>query len=232
MKHAEAVKPPHKKRVYLIDDHEIFRAGLRNLLTASDQFEIVGESGYAETFTGHPGMFRADIALLGQPDLVDPMIITLKRLKEKLPRIKIVLLIHRDMPLEELRLVSDFTDGIIDRECSGDFLLAAVTAIGLGGRVYQSCPPFSCAESGLDQSKASPATVQALPHLTTRELALVPLVATGKPNKAIASEFGVAEVTVKKALQRLYAKLGVANRTQAAIKISQLGLYTAGPGDN
>jgi len=210
-----------KIRLYLADDHEIFRTGLRTVLRFAGDLEITGESGNVPDLLALIDTAEPDIVLVGaQPNtsnLVDDI-------KGRFPEVKILALGTSDF---EMSLDSaGKLNGYIKKESSSEFLRSAIKTISLGGSVWS--PELL---KSLLRFQANPKTVLLTPEssstnliLTAREKQLLILLANGKTNKQISLELHLAQVTIKKALQTLYVKLNAANRTQAVMRASQLSL--------
>ena len=214
-----------KTRVFLADDHEIFRIGLRTVLGHVPEIEVAGESAAGPGLLDRIKAASPDIVLLdlspGQPGAFD----TFETIRDRFPSLRVLVLTGLDVPIPAADACARKLDGYINKECSGDFLRTAIKMVGLGGSVWQPgllyCPtgtglPGSHSPGGQGSDEAA--------RLSPRETLMLSLLAGGKTNKQIALELKLAQVTVKKALQGLFAKLGVSNRTQAAMKASQLGL--------
>ena len=206
-----------KTKVYLADDHEIFRTGLRTILRYAGDLEISGESAIATDFVDRLAAAEPDVLLLGsRPDLTE----TIDSIKNRLPGLKILVLgAAGDVNSNSIEIL----DGYINKDSSSEFLRSAIRTVVLGGTVWHPGIVRSQASKTIsygDPSDQTPASIV----VTPREKRLLVFVAEGKTNKQIALELSIAQITVKKALQSLYIKLGSINRTQAVMKASQLGL--------
>ena len=209
-------------RVLLADDHAVVRQGLRTFLDLQDDIEVVAEAGDGEAAVDAAARTDPDVILL---DLVMPRLDgvgALKRLRGTRARVIVL---------------TSFGDD--------DKLFAALRA-GAAGYLLKDVQPLELvrairAAHGGD-APLSPAVaarvVEEIAHggdrtpqvdeLTPRELEVLRLIAGGRSNKRIALELGVAEKTVKTHVSHVLAKLGLSDRTQAALYAVREGLV--GPG--
>jgi DNA-binding NarL/FixJ family response regulator len=203
-------------RVVLADDHAVVRQGLRTFLDLQDDIEVVAEAGDGEQAVAAALEHDPDVVLL---DLVMPKLDgvgALARLREGRARVLVL---------------TSFGDD--------DKLFAALRA-GAAGYLLKDVEPAELVKAirsaHAGQSPLSPAiatrVVEEVAHgaapapgeLTPRELDVLALIARGRSNKLIARELGVAEKTVKTHVSHILAKLGVSDRTQAALYAVRQGL--------
>jgi DNA-binding NarL/FixJ family response regulator len=205
-------------RVVLADDHAVVRQGLRTFLDLQDDIEVVAEAADGQQAVGAALRTDPDVVLL---DLVMPGLDgvgVLARLRERDARARVIVL-------------TSFGDD--------DKLFAALRA-GAAGYLLKDVEPsdlvraIRSAHAG--QSPLSPAiatrVVEEVAHggaaapgeLTPRELDVLTLIARGRSNKVIARELGVAEKTVKTHVSHILGKLGLTDRTQAALYAVREGL--------
>jgi two-component system, NarL family, response regulator LiaR len=188
-------------RVLIADDHAVVRQGLRTFLELQDDIEVVadacdGEEAVAAALDGHP-----DVVLM---DLVMPALDGIEATRR----------ILRERPDTRVIALTSFLDD--------DKLLPAVRA-GAHGYLPKDVEPEVLLHPAVtarvmrELSESSPAAAQLDGGLTPREREVLGLVARGLPNKLIARELGIAEKTVKAHVSSILAKLGVSDRTQAAV---------------
>jgi DNA-binding NarL/FixJ family response regulator len=206
-------------RVLLVDDHALVREGLRTFLELQDGIEVAGEAGDGEEAVAVALRTRPDVVLM---DLVMPRLDgvgAMRQLRELVPGARVIVL-------------TSFTDD--------DRLLPAIRA-GAAGYLLKNVQPTELAravraahagEALLDPSVAArlveelagSAGDDAAEALTPREREVLELLARGLSNKRIALELGVAERTVKAHVGHVLAKLGVSDRTQAALYAVRMGI--------
>ena len=207
---------PDAIRVLVVDDHGVVREGLRTFLLLQDGIEVVGEATDGSEAVAAAAQLEPDVVLM---DLVMPVldgVEAMRRIRESRPQTRVIVL-------------TSFTDD--------DKLLAAVRA-GAAGYLLKTAPPqevvraIRAAHAGdavLDPSAAG-RLLEALAGprepqpLTPREREVLTLLSRGMTNKRIAGELGVSEKTVKTHVGRILSKLGVTDRTQAALYAVRAGL--------
>ncbi len=207
--------------VLIVDDHAVVREGLRNFLQLQDGIEVVGEAADGEEAVEQAEALRPEVVLM---DLVMPKLDgvgAMRQLRERGSDARVIVL-------------TSFLDD--------DRLLPAIRA-GAAGYLLKNAEPAELAravraahegETILDPTVASrlvraisegPATGAELAgQLTNREREVLELIARGQSNKRIALELGIAEKTVKTHVGHLLDKLGVTDRTQAALLAVEQGL--------
>jgi NarL family two-component system response regulator LiaR len=204
-------------RVLVVDDHAFVREGLRAFLDLQDGIEVVGEAADGEEGLAEAERLRPDVVLL---DLVMPRldgVAALRALRERLPATRAIVL-------------TSFLDE--------DKLLPALRA-GAVGYVLKNSPPAEvvravraahAGEAVLDPAAAArlidalARVEEPLDRLTPREREVLVLLGRGFPNKQIARELRLSEKTVKTHVGHVLAKLGVTDRTQAAVVAVRAGL--------
>lgn len=201
-------------RVLLVDDHALFRGGIRMLLSRLEEFEVVGEASDGLDGVKRARQLRPDIVLL---DLHMPGISgreAVKALAEELPDTRVVML-----------TVSEEADDLIEclRAGAAGYLLKNIDVDAFGSalrRVHEGDSVVSPAMTGkLVQGvrRTVPPPVSPLEALTPRERQILGHLARGDANKEIARALSVAESTVKIHVQAILRKLALHSRTQAAV---------------
>jgi DNA-binding NarL/FixJ family response regulator len=218
-------------RVLIADDHALFRAGIRVILSSRPDIEVVGEAGDGEEAIALCRKTHPDLVMM---DLTMP----------KLDGIEATRTIKAEFPRTSVLILTAFADE--------DLLMEAVRAGAAGYVVKDSVGPIELldavrgilnGESHVDQqlvmSLVRRLADEASPHikpaaeiptnlpagtLTEREIEVLRLLPHGKTNREIAAEMHLSLSTVKKRLERIISKLGVSDRTQAAVKAIELGL--------
>jgi DNA-binding NarL/FixJ family response regulator len=205
-------------RVLVVDDHAVVREGLRTFLSLQDGIEVVGEAADGREAVAAAERERPDVVVM---DLVMPRldgVQAMRELRARVPRARVIVL-------------TSFLDD--------DRLLPAIRA-GAAGYLLKNVEPAELAravraadagEALIDPVVAArlvDALADADEHrdeqpLTAREQEVLDLIARGYANKRIALELGIAEKTVKTHVGHVLAKLGVADRTQAALYATRVG---------
>ena len=205
-------------RVFLLDDHEVVRQGLRTLLESEGDIEVVGESGLASEATSRIPALRADVAVL-DARLPDGSGIEVCRLIRAVdPSIKALILTSYDDDEALFAAIMAGASGYILKEATGQDLIGAVHHVAAGRSLID--PVLT--ERVLDRVRNGPETAPELANLTEQELKLLELVAEGLTNRQIGERMFLAEKTVKNYVSTMLGKLGLERRTQAAVLASRL----------
>ncbi|MGZ4165494.1 MAG: response regulator [Solirubrobacteraceae bacterium] len=215
---------PDPIRVLIVDDHAVVREGLRTFLELQDGIEVVGEAADGEQAVAQATALAPDVILM---DLVMPRLDGIEAMRElsrlQSPSRVIVLTSF----LDDERLMPALQAG------AAGYLLKDVEPAELARAVRSACADEALIDPTVaarllhtlsSEPRRSGASGDGIEHLTRREREVLELIALGHSNKRIALELGVAEKTVKTHVGHMLAKLGVADRTQAALYAVQHGL--------
>ena len=215
---ASTTDGPAPIRVFLLDDHEIVRQGLRALLESDRDIEVVGESGLASEATARIPALRVDVAVL-DARLPDGSGIEVCRLVRAVdPAIRALILTSYDDDEALFASIMAGASGYILKEVNAQDLLGAVRHVAAG---HSLIDPLLI-ERVLDRVRNGPETAPELANLTEQELRLLELIAEGLTNRQIGERMFLAEKTVKNYVSTLLGKLGLERRTQAAVLASRL----------
>jgi NarL family two-component system response regulator LiaR len=206
-------------RVLLVDDHAVVREGLRTYLELHDDIEVVGEAADGEEAIRVAEALRPDVVLM---DLMMPVLDgvgALRALRERLPRTRAIALTSFTDEDTLLPALQAGAAGYLLKNVQPSELHRAILAAHAGDALLD---PTVAAR--LLEAIAQPAGAPAPERLTPREREVLALLARGYSNKRIARELRVAEKTVKTHVGHVLAKLGVTDRTQAALLAVREGL--------
>ena len=204
-------------RILVADDHAVVRQGLRTLLELQEDMAVVAEAADGEEAVGLAAELRPDVALV---DLVMPRrdgVETIRRLAEVSPGTRAIVLtsfLDEDSLLPAIRAGAA---GYLLKDVEPAELVRAIRAAHAGEALLSPAVTARLLE------RVARAEPEPLP-LTGREQEVLALVARGLSNKAIARELGLAEKTAKNHVSNILAKLGVDDRTQAALYAVRAGL--------
>ncbi|MFN8018302.1 MAG: response regulator transcription factor [Acidimicrobiales bacterium] len=199
-------------RVLIADDHQVVRSGLEQLLATADDVELVGMAADGAEAATEAIRLEPDIVLmdLSMPD-VDGVEATRRIVAAGLATQVLVLTSFSDQ-----QWILDALDagaaGYILKHAGPDELLDAIRAAHAGGSPLDP----KAARVLLDRGRSGTAPA-GTPKLSDREAEVLRLVAAGLPNKQIARKLGIAERTVKAHLTNIFQRIGVTDRTQAAL---------------
>jgi len=214
-------------RVLLADDHAVVRQGLRTFLDLQDDIEVVAEAGDGEQAVDAATRTDPDVILL---DLVMPRLDgvgALKRLQGSRARIIVLTSFGDDDKL--FAALRAGAAGYLLKDVQPPELAAAIRTVHSGEALLAPAVATMlveqlAAEDGAAAPGAGAAAREERAHLTPRELEVLAELTRGRANKAIAFELGVSERTVKTHVSNILGKLGLSDRTQAAVYAVEHGL--------
>ncbi|BAH50216.1 response regulator [Rhodococcus opacus] len=204
-------------RVFLVDDHEIVRRGLVDLLGSVPDLDVVGEAAsVGEAMARIPGS-GADVAVL-DVRLPDGNGVELCRdLRAALPELRCLMLTSYSDDEALFDAIMAGASGFVLKQILGTDLVAAVRTVGEGGSLLDSR-----ATSALMNRIRSARRDDPLAQLSEQERAVFDLIGEGLTNREIAERLFLAEKTIKNYVSRLLSKLGMQRRTQAAVLATEL----------
>jgi DNA-binding NarL/FixJ family response regulator len=205
--------------VFLVDDHEVVRRGVADLLEEDEELTVVGQAGsVAEAMARIPAV-RPDIAVLDMR-LPDGNGVELCReLRSKLPELHCLMLTSYTDEHAMMDAILAGAGGYVIKDIKGMELISAVRAVGSGRSLLDN----RAAAALMNRLRASVDPRQSpLAGLTEQERALLELIGEGLTNRQIAQRMFLAEKTVKNYVSRLLAKLDLERRTQAAVLVTSL----------
>ncbi|MCC6178112.1 MAG: response regulator transcription factor [Chloroflexi bacterium] len=210
-------------RVLLADDHQLLRQGVRRLLEAEPDVQVVGEASDGLEVQRLAQEHQPDVILMDvSMGIVDGISAT-RQLLRQYPWMKIVMLTMHSQDGHLFQALQAGATGYILKSSGADQVLSAVRAAATGGSVI--APPLANKVLGEFRRMAAKLEVtDGLGQLSEIEMDILQLVASGLSNKEIATKLTLAESTVKNRLSVLFQKINVADRTQAAIYAITHGL--------
>ena len=212
-------------RVMLVDDHPVVREGFRTMLAPEPDIEVVAEAADGEEAVQKaeelaPDVVLMDIRLPG----IDGIEAT-RRIKKARPTTSVILVTMYDSEAYVIEGVRSGAAGYLTKDCSRDLLCHALRAVVSGGALLRSELLRRTVQELVRTARGDPPPGGSfLERLTPREREVFALLAQGLGNAQICAKLCLAEVTVKKHVQSILGKLGVSDRTQAAILGVRLGL--------
>ena len=205
-------------RVFLLDDHEVVRQGLRALLESGGDIVVVGESGLAQEAAARIPALRPDVAVLDARLPDGSGIEVCRTVRGVDPSIKALILTSYDDDEALFAAIMAGAAGYVLKEITGQDLVGAVHQVAAGNSLID---PALTARV-LERVRNGPGTAPELAGLTEQELKLLALIAEGLTNRQIGERMFLAEKTVKNYVSSILAKLGLERRTQAAVLASKL----------
>lgn len=200
-------------RVYLLDDHQLLRRGLRTTLEGEDDIEVVGEAALAGDAEAQIPALRPDVAILDLRLPDGSGVDVCRAVRSRDPSISVLMLTTFDDEDDVVGSVLAGAAGYLLKDVSAEDLIAAIRRIAAG----QSTLDPHVTTRVLERMRQGPAAGTQLSRLTEGERRVLDLVAQGLTNRQIASRTGLSEKTVKNYVSDILAKLGLSSRTQAAV---------------
>jgi DNA-binding NarL/FixJ family response regulator len=210
-------------RIVLADDHAIWRCGVRSMLDDTE-FEIVGEASSGKEALEVVRVTMPEIILLDIRMASGDGLDALQSLKKEHPHLMVVMLTTYDNPTYMARAVAGGAAGYLLKGIEYEPLLEALRAVA-SGETLLTAQDLTRSLRGITPDAAG--SEDLIEPLTDREDEVLRLVATGLPNREIASILFVAESTIKTHVEHILDKLGVSDRVQAAVWAARHGLVSA-----
>jgi len=216
-------------RLIIADDHALMRSGIRSMLAGEPDLEVVGEAEDGQEALQLCRLLRPDLVLMDvRMPKMDGLVAT-RAIKEELPRISVVMVTMQNDPDYLFEAVIAGAAGYVLKGATPDQLTEALRQVLNGEFLLDQRLTVDLLRSMADRGRANlPSRPEPLDEpLTARETEILQLLAQGRTNPQIAGEFVVSPGTVKNHVGHIIAKLGVSDRTQAAVRAIELGLLTS-----
>ncbi|MFC7545722.1 response regulator [Plantactinospora sp. GCM10030261] len=205
-------------RVFLLDDHEVVRRGLADLLQAGGDIEVIGESGSADEATRRIPALRPDVAILDARLPDGNGIDVCRDVRAVDSTIKGLILTSYEDDEALFAAIMAGAAGYVLKQIRGTDLVDAVRRVAAG----QSLLDPAVTQRVLERIRSGVEQPRELKSLTEQERRILEYVAEGLTNREIASRMFLAEKTVKNYVSSVLAKLGLERRTQAAVLATRL----------
>jgi len=205
-------------RVFLLDDHEIVRRGLRETLQAEADIDVVGDAGSAEEALARIPAINPDVAILDVRLQDGTGIEVCRELRVTHPEIACVMLTSFSDDEALFEAIMAGASGYMLKQVRGVELIAAVRRVAAG----QSLLDPAVTARVLERLRRGAEEDERLRGLTEQEHNILERLADGKTNRQIADELFLAEKTVKNYVSNLLGKMGMSHRTEAAVYAARL----------
>ena len=205
-------------RVFLVDDHEVVRRGVTEVLEDDPAIVVVGEAGsVAEALARVPAV-RPDVTVVDMrlPDGDGAEVC--RRLRERVPGLRCLILTSYADEDAVAAAAAAGASGYVLKQVRGAALVSAVRTVAAGGTHYSVSPPAPVTA----RTPRDPERTRRVASLTEQERTVLALIGEGLTNRQIGERMGLAEKTVKNYTSHLLAKLNLERRTQAAILATEL----------
>lgn len=204
-------------RLFLLDDHEVVRRGLKDLLDDEDDIEVVGESGLAQDAVARIPSMKPDVAVLDARLPDGSGIEVCRDIRSLDPSIAVIILTSYDDDDALFAAIMAGAAGYVLKQVRGTDLVEAVRRVAGG----QSLLDPAVTQRVLRRIREGEPAEDPLQSLTKQERRILDLIGQGLTNRQIAGEMFLAEKTVKNYVTQLLSKLGLERRTQAAVLVTR-----------
>ncbi|WP_370415933.1 response regulator [Streptomyces fradiae] len=208
-------------RVFLVDDHEVVRRGLHDLIDDEPDMEVVGEAATAEQALARGPALRPDVAVLDVRLPDGNGISVCRELRSRMPELACLMLTSFDDEDALLDAIMAGAAGYVLKQIKGSDLVSAVRTVATGQSMLDPATTARLMHSLRDPEAAKPPEDERLAVLSERERSVLELIGEGLTNRQIAKQLYLSEKTVKNHISRLLGKLGVERRVQAAVIAAQ-----------
>ncbi|EDY59609.1 MULTISPECIES: response regulator transcription factor [Streptomyces] len=209
-------------RVFLLDDHEVVRRGITDLLDAEPDISVVGDAGTVEHALVRGPALRPDVAVLDVRLPDGDGITVCRELRNQMPELACLMLTSFDDEDALLDAIMAGASGYVLKQIRGSDLVSAVRTVASGQSMLDPATTARLMRSLRADPAETPAMAPELASLSPRERDILALIGDGLTNREIGKKLYLSEKTVKNHISRLLAKLGVQRRVQAAVLASHL----------
>ncbi|HVM08663.1 MAG TPA: response regulator transcription factor [Acidimicrobiales bacterium] len=204
-------------RVFLLDDHEVVRRGIRELLESEDDIEVVGEAGTAEEALARIPPTRPEVAVLDVRLPDGDGVEVCREIRSRHPEIQCLMLTSFADDDALFSSIMAGAAGYVLKQVRGTDLVDAIRRVGAG----ESLLDPAVTRRVLERLRTKPEEDE-LAGLTDQERKILELIADGLTNRQIAEQIFLAEKTVKNYVSNILAKLGMSRRSEAAAYAARL----------
>ncbi|WEO79134.1 response regulator transcription factor [Cryobacterium sp. SO2] len=199
-------------RVFLVDDHEVVRRGIADMINAEPDLEVVGEASTARQAVARVAATVPDVAVLDVRLPDGSGIDVCRTIRSANPVVQCLMLTAYDDDEASYSAVLAGAAGYVLKDIRGQHLVESIRRVARGESLVQKAVTRKVVTELTGTAADSPTS-----NLTTRERQVLELIAEGLTNRQIGDQLDLAEKTVKNYVSGLLAKLGMARRTQAAV---------------
>lgn len=204
--------------MFLLDDHEVVRSGLRSLLDTDESLEVVGEAATAEEALARIPPTRPDVCILDVRLPDGTGVEVCREVRSQMPETSCLMLTSYADDEAMFAAIMAGAAGYVLKQVSGNDLLADIRKVAAGGSLLDP----ALTERIIERMRSGPDQDGRMASLTPQERRILDLIAEGRTNRQIGEEMFLAEKTVKNYVSNLLAKLGMQRRTEAAVYAARL----------
>jgi len=205
-------------RVFLLDDHEVVRRGVADVLSTDPSLDVIGEASTAAEALARVPALRPDVAVLDVRLPDGDGVSVCRELLSKLPALRVLMLTSFSDDEALLEAIMAGASGYLLKQVLGNDLVAAVRTVAAGGSLLDP----RAASVVMERMRRGVEPQGPLAELSDREREVLQLIGEGLTNRQIGDRLFLAEKTVKNYVSHLLAKLGLERRTQAAVFATEL----------
>ncbi|SEO83382.1 response regulator [Trujillonella endophytica] len=205
-------------RVFLLDDHEIVRRGVADLLQSDPGLAVVGEAKTAAEAVARIPALRPDVAILDVRLPDGDGVSVCRDVRSLLPELRVIMLTSYSDDEALFEAIMAGASGYLLKQILGQDLVAAVRTVAAGGSLLDP----TATTAVLERMRRSAEPTGPLAKLSEQERTVLQLIGEGLTNRQIGERMFLAEKTVKNYVSHLLAKLGLERRTQAAVLATEL----------
>ncbi|MEU2421066.1 response regulator transcription factor [Streptomyces sp. NPDC007851] len=216
-------------RVFLLDDHEVVRRGITDLLDSEPDISVVGDAGTVQHALARGPALRPDVAVLDVRLPDGDGITVCRELRDQMPDLACLMLTSFDDEEALLDAIMAGASGYVLKQIKGSDLVSAVRTVASGQSMLDPATTARLMRSLRSDPPDTPTLPAGLASLSPRERDILTLIGDGLTNREIGKKLYLSEKTVKNHISRLLAKLGVQRRVQAAVLASHLEQPGSGP---
>jgi DNA-binding NarL/FixJ family response regulator len=210
---------PGQIRVFLLDDHEVVRRGVHELLSLESDIEVVGEAGTAAEALARIPATRPDVAVLDVRLPDGSGVEVCREVRSELPELRCLMLTSFSDDEALFDAIMAGASGYVLKAIRGTDLLSAVRDVAAGKSLLDPVATSRVLERLRDGGEKED---ERLSELTKQERRILDLIGEGMTNRQIGGELHLAEKTVKNYVSSLLAKMGMERRTQAAAYVAKM----------
>jgi DNA-binding NarL/FixJ family response regulator len=222
----DAKEQPVTIKVFLVDDHEVVRAGLRGLLETQELIEVVGEAGGVEEALRRVPAVSPDVAVLDVRLPDGDGVELCRELRSRLPELRCLMLTSFSDDTALFAAIMAGASGYVLKQIKGNDLVSAIRRVGAG----ESLIDPSLTARVLERLREGPKQDERLKRLSQQEKRVLDVLAEGLTNRQIAERLFLSEKTVKNYVSKMLSKLGMAHRSEAAAFSARLSEREAAAG--
>lgn len=211
---------PSRIGVFLLDDHEVVRRGVAELLVAEGDIDIVGEAGTAAEALARIPATRPDVAVLDVRLPDGNGVEVCREIRSRLPNVHCLMLTSYGDDDALFEAIMAGASGYVLKQIRGNELVSAIRRVAAGASLLDPAVTGRV----LQRLRSPEPADERLAALTTQERRILDLIALGYTNRQIANEILLAEKTVKNYVSNLLTKLGMERRTEAAVFAARLSV--------